>query len=375
MIFCNILEILPGRNSSLPVQIALVVIGCIALIIAIKFFYDYSLEKVKQKKTVSDTGKVDKKDLKRIANKLNLSDEYFNFLLYYCKLYQIKKIPLISDTEYCIKTVFNDIYKGISGETKNLSSDEIEKRKHTLFMIVTQVEEAKRTLSVLTSTMSLTEGLPITYITEDNERHKSKIIENNKHGLCIEVAKTPSGKLIKPDTLTTIQLYFELNGGIAYMISTRVIRYQYRNGVTELVATHSNDVNFSQKRKYRRKNVTIKAVYQAVDVHKDEKANKNIFSVREKKYSGVITNISAGGCRLRVKNAIKAGQHMQISTILPTAKSISATAIIINSKKNIKEDGFILNIRFIRMNKKSQNAIFEFVYDYLSAKEFLSKEK
>ncbi len=370
MIFCNILKILPGRNNSPAVHIALAVIGCITLIIAIKMIYDYSLVKVTQKKITSDTGKIDKKDLKRISNRLRLSDEYFNFLLYYCKLYQIRKIPLISDTEYCIKNVFNTIYDGISADTKNLTSDEIENKKHILFMIITQVEEAKKSLSVLTSTMPLTESFPITYITEDNEHHKSRIIENNKHGLCIEVAKTPSGQLIKPEPLSTIQLYFELNGGIAYMITTRVIRYQYRNGVTELVATHSNDVNFSQKRKFRRKNVQTKAVYQAVDVHTGE-TNTTVFSVREKKYSGVITNISAGGCRLRVKSAIKAGQHMQISTILPTGKSISATAIIINSKKNIKEDGFVLNIRFLRMNKKSQNAIFEFIYEYLGAKEYL----
>ena len=363
-----LLVIASNRNNSLPVKIALAVIGCIALIIIVKSLYDYSLEKVSKKSSISKLakGKIDKNNLKRIANKLSLSDEHFKFLLHYCKLYQINKLSLISDTEHTINAVLKKIYLGISENVSNLSVDEIENKKHTLFMIITNIELAKRSLSVLTSTLALTEGLPISYITGSNTHNKTRIIENNKYGLCLAVATSSIGELIKPAPLSSIRLYFELTGGIAYMIETQVIRYQYRNGKTELVLMHSNNLNFHQKRKYRRKNVDLKAVFQAVDLIHDKESGKKTFSVRDKKYVAEIVNISAGGCRLRIKNPIKAGQNLQISSILETGKSFSACGIIINLKKNIESDVFILYILFIRMNKQSQNAIFEFIYDYVN---------
>ncbi len=360
----TILALAPNRNNSLPVKIALAVIGCIALIIIVKSLYDYSLNNINKKKGVSSKSKINKAELKRITNKLSLSDEHFKFLLHHCRLYQINKIPLISDTEYSINTVFKKIYLGISENASNLSIDEIENKKHTLFMIITNIELGKRSLSVLTSTHSLTEGLPISYITGSNTYNKTKIIENNKYGLCLEAVMSPVGELIKPKPLSPLRLYFELAGGIAYMIETQVIRYQYRNGRTELVLMHSNNLNFHQKRKYRRKDVNLRAVFQAADIEYDKESGKKSFSIREKKYMSDVINISASGCRLRVKNPIKAGQNLQISSILETGKSFSACGVIINSKKNIEGDDYILNIRFIRMNKQSQNAIFEFIYNY-----------
>ena len=322
-----------------------------------------------QKKTHENKCAVDKHDLKRVSGKLSLSDECFEFILHYCKLYQIKKVPLISDTEYCIDTVFKQIYAGISNDIKNLSISEIEAKKHTLFMIIMKIEAAKRSFTVLTSTVSLTEGMPISYITNSDNYIASKIIENNKFGLFLEAGYSRDGNLSKPKTLSPIQLYFELSGGIAYRIDTRLIRYQYRAGKTELVVMHSKDVHFSQKRKYRRKDVQLKIVFQALTVGENEKTGKKVFTVNERKYLGDIINISAGGCRLCVKKPIRAGQYMQISSILSTGKTISASAIIMNSKKNLYGSGYILNTRFVRMDKMSQNAIFEFIYDYTTSQE------
>ncbi len=353
-----------GRQDSPAVQIAMAVIVCVILIIVVRQLYGSFLRTLRDAATKAPIKRLDTKTLRKTALRLDFSKQDIAFFEEQCKIFGITYVPLISNTEYCINTVFKRIYEGMSNNTKNASETDLESDKLELFMLIYKIEHAKRSLSLLTSTTAFSEGLPISYVTDDNTHHPSKIIENNKTGLFLEVAQDINGYPVQPQPLAKIQLYFELQGGIAYQVNTRVTRYQSRNGIEELVVIHSNDVEFFQRRKFRRKDVLINCTFAAVTVEEDSTTKKKNFTPHTKEYQGKIANISASGCRMTTGIPIKADQYMQIKLALPNGTVATMTGIIVRSRKEINKNVCVLNIRFVRMQKKIQNDIFALVYEY-----------
>ncbi len=363
MLILQFSTIMPSRQNSPAVQIAIAVIVAIALIIIIRQLYNSFRARIAEIEKDSPRKKLDIRSLRKVGARLGFSAQDLSFLELQCKRFEITYIPLISNTEYCITTVFKRIFEGMCGNPENLEEADLESNKLALFMLIYKVELAKRSLSLLTSTSAFTEGLPISYIAEDGNHHASRIIENNKTGLFLEVALNAHGLPVQPQPLSKIKLYFELHGGIAYQATTRVMRYQTRNGVEELVLIHSHDVEFFQRRKFRRKDVSLDCTFNAVAITEPQPGNK-VFTAQPREYIGKIANISASGCRMTTSIPIKADQYMKISLLLPNGERGTMIGIIVRSRREINRNVCVLNIRFIRMQKKMQNNIFALVYNY-----------
>ncbi len=353
-----------ARENSTAVHIALAVIAFVILIIVIKQSYGSILARLRTAEHDVPKKKLDLRALRKNASRLDFEKNDIAFLEQQCKLFDITYIPLLSNTEYCITTVFKKIFEDMCENPEKVSEAELESKKLELFMLIYKIEHKKRSLSLLTSTFAFSEGLSISYVTDDDVHHPSKIIENNKAGLFLEVALDTKGHSVQPEPLSKIRLYFELHGGIAYQATTRIMRYQSRNGVEEMVLIHSQDVEFFQRRKFRRRDVLLDCTFVAVTVDVDNKTGKKSFTAHEKEYHGKIVNISASGCRLTTGIPIKADQHMQISIVLPNGHTATMTGVIVRSRKEINKNVCVLNIRFVRMQKKVQNDIFALAYNY-----------
>ncbi len=363
MLILQFSTIIPSRQNSPAVQIAIAVIVAIALIIIIRQLYNSFRARIAEIEKNSPRKKLDVRSFRKVGTRLGFSAQDLSFLEQQCKRFEITYIPLISNTEYCITTVFKRIFEGMCENPENIEEADLESNKLALFMLIYKIELAKRSLSLLTSTSAFTEGLPISYISEDGNHHASRIIENNKSGLFLEVALNSHGLPVQPQPLSKIKLYFELHGGIAYQATTRVMRYQTRNGVEELVLIHSHDVEFFQRRKFRRKDVSLDCTFNAVAITEPRPGNK-VFTAQPREYIGKLANISASGCRMTTSIPIKADQYMKISVLLPNGERGTMIGIIVRSRREINRNVCVLNIRFIRMQKKMQNNIFALVYNY-----------
>ncbi len=365
MLYTSILQtIIPSRQNSPAVHIALIVIACIVLIIIVKQTYSTVLERLREATNNSSRKKLDVKALRSQCIKLGFTKADIDFFETQCKKNDITFVPLIANTEYCIQTVFKRIYTTICENADKLSLHELENLKLHLFMLIYKLEDAKRSLSLLTSTSAFTEGHQISYLSVNGTHHKSKIIENNKTGLFIEVAIGQNGKPVQPPALSKIVLYFELHGGIAYQVITRIMRYQSRNGVEEMVVIHSNDVQFFQRRKFRRLTVSLDCSFTATRIVENPLTGKKNYIANDKKYSGTIVNISASGCRLNTNLPIRADQDMQITVKLPHQYEGVMVGHIVRSRREANKSVCVLNIRFIRMLKRTQNNIFSLVYNF-----------
>jgi len=231
------------------------------------------------------------------------------------------------------------------------------------------LENEKRKLSVLTSTIAFPTGSPIAYVTKNRIHNHSTIIENTDEVIFLKVSKDSDGNAVKPAPFSKITLYLELEDGIAYQARTRVVRYQIHNQIQdieeEMAVTHSKNIKFFQRRKYRRVGTSLGCAFKAVKIvtEADNEGGK-IYIPQEREYRGEITDISASGCRLRTSLPIHAGQYMQIEVSLLELSTDTINAIVMKSGKDSTGKWCILNMRFVKMSKKTRNNIFSIVYDY-----------
>lgn len=357
---------LATQQNSLAVSIALWVILGITALITVRKLHALLKEKIKEAKKKSNKQTFDSVAFQVMADRLTLTKDEKVFLEQLCKKSTVTDLPLIAETDYCITTIFKTLYQNLCKNKEKLSATELENKKFFFFMIIHKIEEVKKTFSLLTSTTAFSEDLPISYITDDKIHHTSKIVENNSTGLYLALDKI---HISSSPPLSKIILYLELRGGIAYQATTRIIRYQTREDRDEVVVAHTQSVKFFQRRKFRRKDVFLNCTFYAAKVNEDSKTKKISYTPQGKEYRGIITDISASGCRLSTILPIREGQYMQIMVSLSPEETDTMTSVIVRSKRVPNKNLCILNMRFVRMSKKTQNNIFARVYDYDSEAE------
>jgi hypothetical protein len=116
-------------------------------------------------------------------------------------------------------------------------------------------------------------------------------------------------------------------------------------------------------RRYRRMNTNIPAVFYLVLVTELRKGMKKVkkLSLDTNKLSGVILDISAGGCSISTRASVKAGTRIKIEFKI---NKISSAVLAVILRINKDRSGNVLHTRFVKVPVKILNAINALVYNY-----------
>jgi hypothetical protein len=116
-------------------------------------------------------------------------------------------------------------------------------------------------------------------------------------------------------------------------------------------------------RRYKRVEVKIPVVFYLVVEKEEQKGLKKIkkLSLNNVKCTGIILNISSGGCAIDTRDPCKTGTRLKLEFKIGKTNA-SALVQILRINKN--QDGSILHIRFLKSSVKSLNAINAIAYHY-----------
>lgn len=365
MMISILTTIIPSRQNSPVLHISLLIIGFIVLIIVLRYLLLFHKQAKQAEEAKSPRKIIDSALLKTTGTRLALKKDEIRFLDSQCKKNKIVELPLILSTEDCIEGPLKIIYMGICKNPHKLSKAELENTKLYLFMIIHKIENQKKNLSLLTNTVTFPENIPISYVNKNGIHYVSSILKNTTEGMFLAIAKNTEGKDVKPPPLSKVVLYLELKGDIAYQAESRVIRYQNFNDREEMLVSHTNNIEFFQRRKYHRIETSLRCMFKAVKIETDVHGKK-IFLPQERAYKAIITDLSASGCRLKTNLPIRANQYLQIEVALSGNEEDGIVGRIVRSGKEHDQKWYIFNIQFVKMSKKTRNNIFSLVYDYHS---------
>lgn len=352
------------RQNSATVLYASLIIVTIVLILVIKYILSRFNLFLEKSAAAQPQKKLDTAALKNAASKLGLLKEEASFLINYCQLCDIKDLPLIAETEQCINDQLKTVYNHICSEETQDNQAETEDKKLLLFRIIHKIENGKRSLTLVTNSIAFSEGLTLNYTDEQGNSYPIELIQNTPAEMILSIAHKRDGTRIAPAPLSKFPLSVQLKNGIGYSFEGRIVRYQKRKDFDEMVVAHTKNIRPMLQRKFKRIETNKRCMFYAVKViERDE--NKH-YVPSQKGYPAVISDLSAGGCKIRTMLPIREETHIQIE--VPADAGIdSMTGIVIKSKKDTDMKSSALHIRFVRMNKKTRNNIFALVYNYRQA--------
>ena len=113
-----------------------------------------------------------------------------------------------------------------------------------------------------------------------------------------------------------------------------------------------------QRRSAKRTNVNKDCQFSAVQ------DDNNTYTVLEKKYTGILLDISVSGGKVICKMPIKEGQLIHVDFKLTDDITHEAIGKIISTKKSTEGNDFVLHIKFIEISLNAKNDINAYIYGY-----------
>ena len=282
----------------------------------------------------------------KITKIYNLTQEQRDFLIILCKTHKIPNLEINFHSENFCNNFFMKYYHYFRENKENLSEDEVETKISILFALRQKIENAKKNLSNLASSVAIPEGHKLSYYNDVKEQYECTVLENTKDHLILSIPKNNLNLYSKPKELSKISLFYQSNLGTAFILEVRVIRYQNNTEDGEMVVSHSNHLKCYQRRKYKRIGINNTCNFSAVKTTTITKENDTVIKYEplERKHQGKLIELSAGGCSISTKLHIKEKQYIHIELSIDGKTADNVIGLIVNTSEN-KIDNSYVNLK------------------------------
>ena len=338
-------------------------LGIVFVVLAILFLIHLLLQKIRTLHSSAAWIEAQKnkettfQNVKAVAKTASLTNEERNLLWDMCSKYKAKNIEYLVRDGDAIKDLLLKEYNDIGGEEESV--------KTVFFQLHFKLEKARYREMFITTTGSLAVGQEFSYKDADGFEWKFRLAQNSPQGMFLEVpsAFIKSGKA--PAQLAKFVLMFDAKNGVSYTLLTRVIRYsEDKNGKNILVASSTDQVKPILRRASKRMVADFPCKFSSAKPNGKKKGQ--MFDIQEKKYDGIMQDISATGCRISCDMPIKQGQFLFIEFSLNGAETQSAVGSIVVTKKASVDNKYILHIKFEEIEAAAKNKIYALIHGYMA---------
>ena len=287
-------------------------------------------------------------DIQKTAKRLSLSKAEAALLWEICRE---NKAPNISHLIYNASEVdklFGERYAAM------MQNGTAEKKITSLFRLRRKIEIQDAADTWITSTTGIAEHTKLFFLSTQGVQVRCSLKKNTAENMTISIPRSLYNAESKPAPLSKADFLFTTKSGMTYRFRTRVIRYSigFDDG-TEMILSHTNDLNPQTKRKSKRSDINVPCVFSAAsEAHKKTKA-----------HDGVLANVSGDGCAVITTLPVKENQRLRVSIML-SEKTYEAEGLIVSVRKNAVNKTFSLGILFTDISDEARNRIFAYVYRY-----------
>jgi len=302
----------------------------------------------------SASGLFAKLALHRMASDIGLDNQQIRMLDFVFKADQVADPEKSMATPSLLDRHFKHAYHVISKTSK--SDAEIQYRHAVLFSTRNLLEN--RVSDGLTSTRQLKDDTSLT-LNYGNGKYEVMVLSSTGEGLAVECPVNALGSPIKIHKEDKINVLFFTKNNKGFSFETNMIGYSPIHGRNALLLNHSNRLKFLSQRRFRRRQIDIASNLYLVYVEGNKKKQRLV--VNKRRLSGNITDISVGGCSVKVKAPVKVGAKMKIEFKHGDYEVAALGQVLRTNRAGIVT---IVHIKFLKVSRKSMNIINAFVYEY-----------
>ena len=288
----------------------------------------------------------------RLAKKYGLNPEQTKMLDYVLRTDNATNPERSINSSKLLDRHFKKAYRVIVEESSN-NDEEIQGKLSLLFSTRSVLENSVSVMNMV-STRRIPEKLPVVLNVED-EKYNATLVSASGDTIKVVCKESPDDKIKFPKRLK-LNVVVSSGNGNSFSFDTHVYDAVEHKGSITLKLAHSGRIKHLIQRRYRRRELFADCSIFLVHTRGKQ------LVVDKKAVSGEIMDVSAGGCSLNVKAPIPNGTRIKIEYISGKDNPVAALGQVLRT--NISTAGTILNVKFLKIPRKSMNTINAFVYDY-----------
>jgi hypothetical protein len=306
-----------------------------------------------------------KRNLKKRARHIGLADTHITILLNLIRKYNPPHPMALLHNNRQLDELLAHQLAELNAQG---ADDRTEAKKLAVYHIKQIIERnAKRSRS-LASTKTLKVGQRLTLYPESGGKFNSQVAGNLQDSLMIHSPISRDGTAISFKRWTRMRVQYWRESGEMFTFHTKVIGNKLVRGLPHLLIQHSKNVQVSQQRRFRRKELGRPAYYWrigVVTVGQGRKAQKRAIVDERHKGLGTVADVSSGGCGIRTTVPLKQGELIKVQFETDRRTPVVAFGKVVG----ITKPGFagrVMHIQFTRVSRRNLNQINAFVYENLA---------
>jgi len=296
---------------------------------------------------------------RRIAANLGLDKEQTNMLEFVLKCDNVTDLVRSFESPMLLDKHFKKAFRLI--ERTSISQDEMNNRLSVLFSTRNHIENKANSVTT-TSTREIPEKTAaVLAVGETN--YPTRVISSKGDSLIVENPLSSTGEPLDlpKGSIATLSFFPEPSKG--FTVDSRVL------GVTETVdgyrvlqLVHSGQIKKLSKRRFRRRHTVITTAFYFVQVDDSRSKKDPQMTIDKRRFSGNILDISIGGCSIKTTVPVNGGQKLKIEFTREDDSIVAALGEVLRTTRTGTDT--IMNIKFLKVPRRSLNSINAMVYEY-----------
>jgi hypothetical protein len=362
------LQLIDPRDLRLPTKgsgYALFFIAGIGLVIIILLFLNYlkNSNKVESlnKTSVDDSGerKFSIFTFRRIVANLGLDKDQTNMLEFVLKCDNVTDLVRSFESPILLDKHFKKAFRLI--ERTSISQDEMTNRLSVLFATRNIIENKANSVTT-TSTREIPERTAAVLSIGD-VNYPIRVISSKGDSLIVENPLSSTGEPLDLEKGSLVSLSFFPEPNKGFSVDSRVLgTTETVDGYHVLQLVHSGQIKKLSKRRFRRRQTVITTAFYFVYVEEGKNKKEMVMTLDKRRFAGNIMDISIGGCSVKTSVPVSNGQKLKIEFTREDDSIVSALGEVLRTTQAGVDT--IMNIKFLKVPRKSLNSINAMVYEY-----------
>jgi hypothetical protein len=295
--------------------------------------------------------------LHRIAKSYGLDQAQTKMLDFVLKNDSVTNIERSLSSTELVDRHFKRAYHHI--ERMSISDDEAQEKIAVLFSTRNTLENNSPTGNI-TSTRQLPENVSAV-LNVGSEKYNTKIISTKGESLNVECPENNAGTPIRLPRGSKLSIVIFSKSSKGFFFETRVLGTSNPSVGQILQLAHSSQIKYLSMRKFRRKQAVIACNFFFVYAEDAGKKEKKLV-VDKRRMTGNIMDISAGGCSIKASVPVAGGAKLKIEYVHKDNATVAALGQVLRTNRT--GISTVMHIKFIKIPRRSLNAINAFVFDY-----------
>lgn len=239
-------------------------------------------------------------------------------------------------------------------------------------------DEAQERLSMLFSTRNLletssgggavnsTRQVPdnaTAVLTVGNESYPVKVVSTKGENLVVDCPKNAIGSPIRLARGSKVLIAFFTKSSKGFSFDTRIVGSTNSHDGPALQLAHSSQIKRLAQRKFRRRQAIIASTFFFVYLEEGSHRKEKKLVVDKRRLTGNIMDLSIGGCSIKTNAPVTSGTRLKIEFVLGDNTPVAALGQVLRTNRTGAST--IVHVKFLRVPRKSTNAVNAYVYEYI----------